>query len=201
MDLSWRKNLYYLVNNKKNKISYRNSSAASRRIRGQYGSDRSFFGYRTILLYFQMNPNYSIEGITFNLILDTFKKFTDPGKTDMRRFLPIYFNNTEGNLVPSKKLANNNFSVIEKFKEYSSKNAEKYFQYSQKLTELNPNLFIYAKKEFPDRNDLCVFFFEENNLSVSEEVKKELKWMRNNAVWISFKNTEIKNISDQLPDA
>jgi hypothetical protein len=201
MDLSWREDLYHLVKNKKNKISYRNSSAASRRIRGQYGSDRNFYGYRTILLYFQMNPNYSITTVNFDLILDTFKKFTDPGKTDMRRFLPIYFNDPEGSLVPSKKLANNNFSVIEKFKEYSSKNAENFFQYSQKLTEVNPSIYIYAKKEFPDRKDLCVFFFEENTLSVSEEVKKELEWMRNNAVWISFKNDEIINISDQLPDA
>lgn len=201
MDLSWRKDLYHLLNNKKNKISYRNSSAANRRISGQYGSDRNFYGYRTILLYFQMNPNYFIEGTTFNLILDTFKEFTDPGKTDMRRFLAIYFNNKENQPVAEKSLANNNFSVIEKYREYTDQNTEKFHKYSQMITELNPKIYIYAKKEFPSKKDLCVFFFEKDTLSVSDKVEKELDWMQNNAVWISFKKDQIINISDQLTDA
>jgi len=196
---SWGKELDRLLRTKARPISYRNSSASSRRISGQHGSPRKFYGYRTILLYFQLNPNYNIDTNDLYYILNLFTRYTDTGKAKIRRFLPLYFNNEEYKLMYPDKLVNNETMIvknrIKNFDEY----AKDYYQYSKILKELYPDYTVYAKKRFPSENDLCVFFYEKGTLKVKEDIKEEIEKYRENTIWISLEDEEIINISEEIP--
>ena len=201
MDLPWKDDLYHLLNNKKRAIHYRNSSSASRRVQGQYGSDRKFYGYRTIILYFQLSPNYTIDRNKFNIIFNLFSNFTDTGKSGVSRFLPVYFNDENGDLIAKHSLVNNIHFIMEKRDEFFSENAKANHKYSQKINYLSPPVYMPGEKEFPSHKDLCVFIYEENTLTATDKVIKELDWMSNNSIWISIKNDKINSISDEIPKA
>lgn len=200
MDLSWKDDLYHLLNNKKRAINYRSSSSASRRIQGQYGSDRKFYGYRTIILYFQLNSNYTIDRNKFNIIFNLFSNFTDTGKSGVNRFLPVYFNDENGDLITKHSLVNNVHFIMEKRDEFFSEKAKTNYKYSQKINYLNLQVYIPGEREFPSKKDLCVFVYEENTLTASDKVIKELDWLGNNSIWISLKGDKITSISDKIPE-
>ena len=193
------KELDRLLRTKARPISYRNSSASSRRMKGQYGSSKKFYGFRTILLYFQLNPNYNIDTNDLYYILNLFTKYTDTGKTNTRRFLPLYFNNDEYKLMYPDKLVNNETTIVKNRIKYFDEYADDYYQYSKILKELYPDYTAYAKKRFPSENDLCVFFYENDTLMVKEDIKEEIKKYRKNVIWISLEDEEIINISEEIP--
>jgi len=189
-----------LLNRKKRAIPYRNSSAPNRRIKGQYGSDRKYFGFRTVILYFQLNPNYTFDDNIFYKILYYLEDYTDPGKTDVRRFLPLFFYNSDKEFIFSGQMSNNANSVVNDFKEYMDEYGESNQEYSKELNKIFSPYSIYAKKAFPSDRDLCVFFYEENSLTVDSEVKKELNRMRNNAIWFKFEGENVISVDDKIPD-
>lgn len=189
-----------LLNQKKNSIYYRNSSAANRRIQGQYGTDRKFHGFRTIILYFQLNPDYLLKEDILYRILYYLEDYTDPGKTNVRKFLPLFFNNSDKELIFPGQMSNNANSVVNDFNEYMEEYTDNNKQYSKELNKLTAPYNIYAKKRFPSKNDLCVFFYEKNSLTVANQVKKELKRMRNNAIWFKLKGENIISVDDRIPE-
>lgn len=197
----WFDDFDRLLSLKEVPIYYRNSSASNRRIRGQYGSSRKFYGFRTIILYFQLNPDYSIEENMLYQILYHLENYTKPGKSDMRRFLPVFFNDENEKLITPGKMSNNAKSVVSDVKEYMNKFTESNYQYSKEIKELTPPYSIYAKEAFPISKDLCIFFYEKDSLFVDKKIKAEIERMRNNSIWFSFKGDEVVTVSDKIPNS
>jgi hypothetical protein len=139
-----------------------------------------------------------LNHLDVNNILALIERYTDPGKTGMRRFLPIFFNDENGNLISPENDANNAFYIIKLIEKNYGKYSESNFKYSRKISQLKANFYIIGEEDFPSSKDICIFFYEKDTIEISKDVKKKLQWMDNNAVYIEFKDNEIIDISDDL---
>lgn len=193
---NWFDKFIELVGEKEQPIYYRHSSAPSRRISGQYGSSRKFYGFRSVLLYFQLSPEYTIKNKDLAFIFNYLEDYTHPRKTGVRRFMTLFLNDSEYKLLHPGEMSNNISLSIKDVKEYFDKYAKTHYQYSKKLTQLFPPLYFHGRENFPSDKDLCLMFQDKDGIKIDKEIKPHYDVIQNNWIWITLDKDKIISVND-----
>lgn len=183
-----------IVSENANLITYQNKSVPNRRIQGQYGSDRKFSGYRSVLLYFQLNNKLEIHNTDIVYLLNYLERFLYPGKLGIKKYMVLFFNDNNNKLIFPGEMANNIRYVLNQQQKYFERYSNSYKKYSNTLEQISPKFNLTGKKEFPSEDDLCIFIYEKDNLKVTSAIEKEIKKLRLNCIWISMQKDKIVSI-------
>ncbi|MFW5787845.1 MAG: hypothetical protein ACOCV3_06215 [Halanaerobiales bacterium] len=196
-DKKWYEDYLDFIYERKKRIYYREYSAASRRIRGQVGTDRIFKGYRSVLLYFKLSKKIDLTDKLLDKVLCPLKSFTKPDKTGLNRFATLFLNNSDYELIYPEEMVNKCEAVKYIVNDYYQKYLPEMERYNDKLKQLFPFLTL-SSKTYPTHKDLCLFFQDKDGIEITEDVGDILKYVNETCLWITVKGDEIVALEDGL---
>lgn len=156
-----------LLNRYASTITFNDPNSIDYRLDEYMGSESSYYGFRTAILYFQLSEKINLDAIMpiLNVISPRFLK---PHKG---HFATLFLNSQDGKLIYPYSTADNlkavNFIVRDYYRKFAVSNES----FSHDLNNLYPPT---------NHQDICILFCEEKGVSINADVKtraSRLKWI------------------------
>ncbi len=188
---------YELRNNLKRKaktINYRDPNRYDYRT-GTLGSESSYQGFRSAVLYFQLSPLIDREVVKKAIGIIA----RNMGPRHKNRFATLFLNSEKLQLIYPRKMLNDSDAVIEVVNDYYDRLADSCLPFGGTLQSLFPPVSLYASY-YPGHQDVFVLFQTSNRVKINPDLERNLRPTRNNWICITCEKNIPVEISPKMPE-